>query len=111
MIKLFSCIDKLNYKLIVYSVCIMNLFDLVCTYIGLKESYIEEGNDLMAFCYNTNSFYFIFVKSAAIIFFFLILTKFLNRLSFITKTMLLITFSIYVYVMCLHLYGLYVFVM
>lgn len=52
-----------NIKFYLIFLSILNLIDMLCTYIGLKLNLIEESNPLMDFLYKKNEFYFLFIKT------------------------------------------------
>lgn len=95
--------DK-KYRILIYGIIIMNIFDLIFTYVGLKSNYIEEGNQLMANIYMNNEFMFVLIKVIAIIFFATMLLKFTKKFSLLIKTLLWIAFIVYLGITFLHIY-------
>ena len=93
----------LNYKKIINVILILNLIDLVLTYVGLEAGYFIEGNVIMDNLYNFNKISFVLIKVIAIIFFGYICHKYYDRISLTIKRLLIIPLIAYSYVTILHL--------
>lgn len=93
----------LNYKKIINVILILNLIDLVLTYVGLEAGYFIEGNFLMDNLYNFNKISFVLVKVIAISFFGYTCHKYYYKISLNIKRLLIIPLIVYSYVTILHL--------
>lgn len=92
-----------NYKSVINIILILNILDLILTYIGLEIGYFVEGNVLMANLYEFNKYYFIGLKVIIILLFSIICYKFYDRISLKIKRLFWIPLTAYSYVTILHL--------
>lgn len=93
----------LNYKKIINIILILNIIDLLLTYVGLEMGYFIEGNILMENLYNFNKIYFILVNVIIVCFFGYVCHKYYDRISLTIKRLLIIPLIVYSYITILHL--------
>lgn len=100
-------VKKRESILLITFLILANVLDSICTDIGIKIGYIEEGNPFMDFIYNKSVICFYGIKVVVIpvcllvMYYFFIQQK-LNMKRF--NVYLLITSVVYEYVLFLHLF-------
>lgn len=87
---------------------ILNMFDLITTYVGIKKGVIEEANILMNSIYETTEIGFILVKLVVVVLSLIILTVINKKIeSNIIKKMVNIATLVYLVIGGMHISNIY----
>lgn len=98
---------KINYKLMIALILLLNAIDLFLTFIGLELGYFVEGNSLMNSLYYYNKIYFVGLKIVIMTFFTWVCLKYYDKLTLRIKRTLIIPFGVYLYIFLLHMLTIY----
>lgn len=86
---------------------VLNICDLLFTFYGIRNNYIEEVNPIMKHIYNLNSFYFVLFKFSIPLICLLLIYIFYNRIKWIKRIVLFLN-GTYAYIFFLHLYIIFI---
>lgn len=99
--------NKIDYKLMIALILLLNSIDLFLTFVGLELGYFVEGNVLMNDLYYYNKIYFVGLKIVIMTFFTWVCLRYYDKLTLRIKRTLIIPFGVYLYIFLLHILTIY----
>ena len=94
---------NINYILVINIILILNIIDLVLTFVGLRAGYFIEANAFLLYVYEKSPFVFVIIKVVIITAFYFICRFNIYKVSEFIRYLILIPLSVYSFVFLLHI--------